>query len=131
METVCCISYFSVYVPRRHSFMASTDSCLSFALEQLGSVATLRTRPMFGAVSIYGNDVIFAMVHEGQLYFKVGPHNLADFEAAESEPFRPYGDDRTMPYWTVPPDILDDQDAMVVWGRKALEGATAAKKGKK
>jgi len=82
---------------------------------------------MFGAVSIYGDGVIFAMIHENQLYFKVGADNLADFEAAESEPFRPYGDERTMPYWTVPADIMDDHDAFVAWARKALRGAKAAK----
>lgn len=108
--------------------MPVTDSYLSFVVERLEPVASLHTRPMFGAVSIYGDGVIFAMVHDDQLYFKVGPWNLADFEAADSEPFRPYGDERTMAYWTAPADILDDADALVAWGRKALEGAASAKK---
>ena len=111
--------------------MPVLESTLSFVLERLTPVASLHTRPMFGAISIYGDGVIFAMIHDDQLYFKVGDWNLADFEAAESEPFRPYGDERTMAYWTVPPDVLDDADAMVAWGRKALEGARTAKKPKK
>jgi len=111
--------------------MSVTESTLAFALERLAPVATLHSRPMFGATSIYGDGVIFAMIHDDQLYFKVGDWNLADFEAADSEPFRPYGDERTMAYWTVPADVLDDADAMVVWGRKALDGAKRAKKPKK
>ncbi len=110
--------------------MAVSKEYVAFVLEQLAGVGVLSSRPMFGAVSIYGDGTIFAMVHDDQLYLKVGPHNLADFEASDSEPFRPYGDERTMAYWTVPPDVLEDREALVAWSKKALDGAQNASRAK-
>lgn len=110
--------------------MGTSKEYVALILEQLAGVAVLSSRPMFGAISIYGDGTIFAMVHDDQLYLKVGPYNLPDFEAAESEPFRPYGDERTMAYWTVPADVLEDRDTLVTWSRKALEGAQLAKQTK-
>ncbi len=113
--------------------MANSEEYLAFVLELLSDVAALHSRPMFGAVSIYGDGTIFAMVHDDQLYLKVGPYNLQDFVEADSEPFRPYGDERTMAYWTVPIDVLENRDMLTSWSRKALEGAqlAASKKTKK
>ena len=37
------------------------------------------------------------------------------------EPFRPYGDERSMNYYQVPADVLEDVEELSAWVREAVE----------
>jgi len=65
------------------------------------------------------------------LYFKVDDSNRPDFEEAGTGPFRPYDDDRTMNYYEVPAEVLEDPDELKRWCTKALEVARISKRKKK
>ena len=86
---------------------------------------------MFGAVGLYAGTSFFALIDDDRLYFKVDDENRPDFEAAGMEPFRPYGDDRTMGYYEVPIDVLEDADALTAWARKAIAVAERAHRPKR
>lgn len=103
----------------------------SFVLEQLGRVARVSARSMFGGVGIYADGLFFALIADDTLYFKVDASTRPDFEAAGSAPFRPYDDHRTMSYYAVPGDILEDADALRPWVEAALRVAAAARRGRR
>lgn len=102
-----------------------------YVLEQLDPVGQISSRSMFGGVGIYCDGLFFALIGNDQLYFKVDDSNRSDFEEVNMGPFRPYDDERSMQYYLVPVDVLEDQDQLKVWAGKAVDVARAAKKGKK
>jgi DNA transformation protein and related proteins len=106
--------------------VAVDESFRVFVEEQLGRVMPVRTRRMFGGLGIYARSRFFALVADDVLYFKVGPQNLADFEARGCEPFRPFGDERAMNYREVPADVLEDVELLETWMEKAVAVAEAA-----
>jgi len=108
--------------------MAVTDDFRAYLEEQFGRVEAVTTRRMFGGLGIYARGLFFALVDDNVVYFKGGDANLADFQARGCEPFRPYGDDRTMGYYTVPGDVLEDVALLAQWMEKALEVARDAKR---
>lgn len=111
--------------------MAFTQGYKEYVLEQLGVVGDITSRNMFGGVGIYSDGLFFALISNDELFFKVDASNLADFESAGSSKFEPYGDGRTMNYYTVPAAILEDIDRLKLWAEKAVNVARTAKASKK
>ena len=112
--------------------MAVDPSFLAFVEDQLGQVASIRSRRMFGGVGIYGDEVFFAIIDDDTVYFKVDDENRPDFEALGMGPFLPYGDEhRPMQYYRVPPDLLEDADALAPWVRKAIDVGRRAAAGRR
>ena len=101
-----------------------------FVLEQLGRVAPVTARSMFGGVGLYVDAVFFALIAEDRLYFKVNRTTQPEFERLGMEPFRPFGEDSAMGYFEVPADVMEDVAQLDLWMRKAIEVAKQAKLGK-
>lgn len=110
--------------------MAVSAEYRAFLEEQFGRVEPVTTRAMFGGLGIYARGYFFALAADNVLYFKAGAANVADFEARNCAPFRPYDDERTMAYREVPGDVLEDVDLLADWMNKAIAVAAEAK-GKK
>ena len=86
---------------------------------------------MFGGWGIYKDGVIFAIIDDGQLYFKVGENNKADYEKEGSKPFEypmPSGKKISLSYWELPADVMDDHERLLSWIEKSLEASKKAKK---
>ena len=111
--------------------MAFTPGYRSFVIEQLEQISSITAKNMFGGVGLYAEEYFFALIGDDRLYFKVDDSNRPDFEAAEMEPFRPYGDERAMQYYEVPIEVLEDVDVLQQWVEKAIAVARAAKQRKK
>jgi DNA transformation protein len=110
--------------------MAVSDDYREFVLEQLGRVAPVTFRKMFGGVGVYSHGFFFALLDDDSLYFKVDDTNRADFEARGMGPFMPFGDDaHVMGYYEVPADVLEDGDELREWMTKAVEVSRAKSKG--
>jgi DNA transformation protein and related proteins len=109
--------------------MSVTPSFRTFVLEQLQrSVPGIRARNMFGGVGIYANDVFFALMADDSLYLKVDEMTRPSFEVLGLGPFRPYGDGgEVMQYYEVPPDVLEDAEALRPWVEAAIAVARRAK----
>lgn len=93
----------------------------------LGDGGEVRARAMFGGHGIYRGDVMFAIIVDDELYYKVGDLNRLDFEARGSEPFqymvkgkRPV----TMSFWKVPAEVMDSRQVLAEWTEKAVRVAT-------
>lgn len=98
-----------------------------FALEQLGRVAPITSRGMFGGVGIYSEGLFFALIDDDRLYFKVDQTNRGDFEELGMGPFRPFGDDsKPMQYYEVPGDLLEDHHRLRQWVEKAVQVSRSA-----
>ncbi|HEU0297835.1 MAG TPA: TfoX/Sxy family protein [Longimicrobium sp.] len=111
--------------------MSVTPEYREFVLEQLGRVAPVTSRAMFGGVGIYSGGLFFALMDDDTLYLKVDDSNRGDFEAAGTGPFRPFGDDRdVMQYYELPADLLEDADQLRPWVEKAIEVARRKRKKK-
>ncbi len=89
----------------------------------LGHIDGISARAMFGGYGIYKDGVIFAIIAEDQLYFKVDDSNRADYEAYESTPFvYSQGNHKqaTMSYFLVPETIMEDKEQVALWVEKSL-----------
>lgn len=113
--------------------MPLSQEYLDYVLDQLKLLGPVQARRMFGGAGIYLNSVIFAIIADDVLYFKVNETNRPEYEAAGTGPFQPYGDSSfVMSYYEVPADVLEDEEQLVRWARKALAAARAkAVRGKK
>ena len=98
-----------------------------FVLEQLGRIAPVTSRGMFGGVGIYGGGLFFALIAGDALYFKVDDVNRPDFEAAGSATFVPFDGEKAMAYWRVPEELLEDPDRLRPWMDGALDAARRAR----
>jgi DNA transformation protein len=79
----------------------------------LGNIRGITSRAMFGGWAVYQNGLIFGIIVEGELYFKVDDGNRREFEAMESHPFvyeKKDGKQITMSYWLVPEEIMEDRE---------------------
>nr|WP_295113102.1 TfoX/Sxy family protein [uncultured Caulobacter sp.] len=109
--------------------MAVSSDYRDFVLEQLAPLGHVTSRRMFGGVGVYANGLFFALIDDDVLYLKGDEDLRPEFEAAGSQIFDPFGDGRTLNYWTAPAEALDDPEVLLEWSRKSLE--VAAKKASK
>ena len=100
------------------------------ALEPLGRVSMRR---MMGGATLYLDGTIFAILDEGELWFKADAETDAAWDAEGCERFSvTFNDGRvdTMNYRRAPADVYDDAEAMQRWAKLAVEAGMrgAAKK---
>lgn len=99
-------------------------------LRPLGGVAAKR---MFGGAGLFRDGLMFGLISDEMLYLKADAETVADFEAEGLGPFS-YGTkngERVLTsYWRAPERLLDDDDEMRTWCRRAAEVATRAAKKK-
>jgi DNA transformation protein len=106
-----------------------SDEFISYVLDQLSGFGEVTPRKMFGGAGLYHDGLMFALIANDILYFKVDVGNRGDYESAGSEPFRPYPDKNTvMSYYEVPIDVSEDRDELASWAQAAFEAAIRARK---
>ena len=101
-----------------------------YVLEQLAAFGGVTSRPMFGGNGLFKSGVMFGLISDGELYFKVDDANRADFTAKKSEPFTYTARGRkvALSYWFVPEDIIEDPDELRAWAVKAYDAAVKSRK---
>lgn len=112
--------------------MVASSSFLEHLQDCLRSLGPTKIRRMFGGAGIYADGVMFGLVANDVLYFKVDDENVAAFVAEELPPFTYDGKAKPieMSYRRVPERLFDDAEEMIEWARPALAAArrAAAKK---
>ncbi len=109
--------------------MAVSADFRAYVLEQLGRVAPVTSRSMFGGVGIYSEGLFFALVDDDQVYFKTDDSNRADFERAGMGRFSPFGEDaKPMQYHELPAELLESPDELRPWVEKSLAVARSKRK---
>ncbi len=108
---------------------ARTNAFIVHILDQLEAFGPVIARSMFGGFGLYLRGVMFALVADETLYFKTDAVNRALFEDTGMGPFLYQTKDRkvAMSYHEVPPDALEDCEALAELARGAYAAAQRAK----
>lgn len=109
--------------------MASSAGFLAFLDEQLAGLGPVSIRRMFGGAGVFADGIMFALVSDDTLYFKVDEATRADFEAEGMGAFTyttKDGRNTLVSYWRAPERLFDEPDEMLAWARKALTIARSA-----
>ena len=81
---------------------------------------------MFGKTGVFCDAVMFGMVTDNTLYFRVDDQNRVTFKEAESFPplnYEKRGHTIDLSFWRAPERLFDEPDELVAWARAALEAA--------
>jgi DNA transformation protein and related proteins len=106
--------------------MVASHSFAEFLREQLAPLGRVTMRRMFGKTGVFCDRVMFGMVTDDTLYFRVDDGNRAVFKEAESFPPLSYekkGRSIDLAFWRAPERLLDEPDELVMWARAALAAA--------
>jgi DNA transformation protein len=113
--------------------MSFDEGLYAWVQEALEPLGTVTMRKMMGGATVYLDGTIFAILDEGEIWFKSDAEADAIWDAEGCERFSvTFKDGRvdTMNYRRAPQDVYDDADAMRKWAALAIEAGRrgAAKK---
>lgn len=99
-----------------------------YVLDLLSPLGGVALRAMFGGHGVYRDGIMFGIVADDQLYFKVDEKTCADYQARGSEPFTyaARGKEIRLSYWRVPEDVMEDTDELHIFANRAGEVARLA-----
>jgi len=106
--------------------MVASETYADFLREQLAPLGRLSLRRMFGKTGVFCDGVMFAMVTDNTMYFRVDDHNREIFKEAESSPplnYAKQGATIDLSFWRVPERLFDEPEELVAWARAALAAA--------
>jgi DNA transformation protein len=106
--------------------MVASDSFAEFLREQLGAIGPVTMRRMFGKTGVFCDGMMFGMVTENTLYFRVDDENRETFAEASASPplnYEKKGVAIDLSFWRVPERLFDEPDELVSWARAALAAA--------
>jgi DNA transformation protein len=113
--------------------MSIDEGLFAWVQEALEPLGTVTRRAMMGGATLYLDGIVFAIMDEGELYFKADAATDALWDEAGARRFtvEMAGKTGTMNYRLAPDEVHDDADGMQRWARLALEaGLRAAAKRK-
>jgi DNA transformation protein len=113
--------------------MAVSQDFMDFVVDQLSDMEGVTSRKMFGGAGFFRESYMFALItNEDKLFLKVDDGNRARFEEAGCGPFvPPFKRTMQMPYYEVPPEVLEDRVSLTEWAEESFQVALRSKKGKK
>jgi DNA transformation protein len=103
--------------------MVASDGFAEFLREQLSPLGRLTMRRMFGKTGVFCDGLMFGMVTNDTLYFRVDDQNRVVFKEAESVAPLSYekkGSTIDLSFWRAPERLLDEPDELLTWARAAL-----------
>ncbi|MCH8311415.1 MAG: TfoX/Sxy family protein [Nitrospinae bacterium] len=77
-------------------------------------------RAMFGGHGLYCEGIFFGIIAKGRLYFRTNTTTVSDYLEWDMKPFQPNPRQKLKNYYEVPVEILEDEDQLAVWARKAV-----------
>jgi DNA transformation protein len=106
--------------------MVASDNFAEFLGEQFAPLGRVTMRRMFGKTGVFCDGLMFGMVTDDTLYFRIDDHNRAAFKEAESFPplnYEKKGRTIDLSFWRAPERLWDEPDELVTWARTALAAA--------
>ena len=87
-------------------------------------------RRMFGGTGLFRDGLMFGLVHDDTLYFKVDDEDREEYEAKGLPPFQYERKGKTIAlgYRQAPAEALEDEAVLAEWSRRAWEAALRARK---
>ncbi len=113
--------------------MAKTNEFCEHLMDRLAPLGAPSYRFMFGGYGVYLDGLMMGIVSHDVLWLLAGDGNRPDYEARGLKPFQPMtknGPMGIMPYYTVPDDVFEDQDAFLEWAKKSHDAAVRRREAK-
>ncbi|WP_431468867.1 TfoX/Sxy family protein [Sphingosinithalassobacter sp. LHW66-3] len=113
--------------------MAVDEGLVEWVREALAPIGSVSMRRMMGGATLYCDGTIFAIVGDGELWFKADGESDAIWDAEACPRFTyAMGVGRTgsMNYRRAPDAVYDDADVMRRWAAVAIEAGLRAPKRK-
>ena len=100
-----------------------------YVLELLTGLGRVQARRMFGGAGLFRDGVMFGLLLNDVVYFRVDDALAADLKKQGSAPwvYTRNGKLREMGYWRMPETAADDPDEAVAIARRAFAAAVARK----
>ena len=110
-------------------------SYCAYIVDLLAGMGPVYSRRMFGGYGIFLDGLMFALIADNTLYFKVDDDSRAAFEELGLSAFTYYkqGKPARLNYYQAPEEALEDTGMMLTWGNQAYAvalRAAAAKSGR-
>jgi DNA transformation protein and related proteins len=101
---------------------------VAFVIDQMALFGQPYARAMFGGFGIYRDDVMFAIVADDRLYFKVDDTTRSEFESRNLSPFAyvARGKTVTLSYFEAPAEVFEAPESMCEWAQRAYQAAVKA-----
>jgi DNA transformation protein len=96
------------------------DSFKDFVLDQLGELADVEARRMFGSHGLYQDETFFGIIHKDRVYFKIDDSTIVEYRKRKMKPFRPNAKQTLKSYYQVPLEILEDTGQLCQWAVQAI-----------
>lgn len=100
------------------------ESFKEFVLDQLRLLERVDCRSMFDGHGLYCEGIFFGIIADGRVYFKTNPTTVSDYLERDMKPFQPNPSQTLKNYYEVPVEILEDEDQLAEWARRALAVTT-------
>lgn len=96
-----------------------------YFLKKLALYGPVVSKKLFGTFGFYLHGVIFAIIINDELYFRVDEATRADFETYKARQFiyEARGRPVCMPYFAVPDHLFENLDLLSTWVEKAYQAA--------
>lgn len=94
---------------------------IAHTVEQMSALGGVQAKKMFGGWGLFKDGLMFAVVIQDELYFKVDDGNVARFESRHLKPFtyEAKGRQVALRYFQAPAETLEDPHAMAEWAADA------------
>ena len=102
------------------------DEYANYIVDKLAGLSDVSSRAMFGGHGIFHEGLMFALISDGVLFFKVDDSNREMYEKAGSSKFQ-----HGISYWEVPTEVFEDTAKLYEWANISIEIAKAKAKAKK
>lgn len=112
--------------------MAKNNEFVNYIMELMEPFEDVNIKSMFGGYGIFKNGLMFAIVANDALYFKVDAFNKFEFDRLELGPFM-YAKGKkptAMSYHRAPEEVFDSSDNMLLWAKLGFDAALRTKKKK-
>ena len=106
--------------------MVASDSYAEFLRENFTPLGRITLRRMFGKSGVFCDGVMFAIVADDTLYFRVDEKSRTAFAEASAFPplnYAKQGETIDLAFWRVPERLFDEPDEFITWARAALAAA--------
>lgn len=108
---------------------------LAYILEDaFRDVQGITAKSMFGGYGLYKNGIVFGIIADDELYFKVDDKNRGTYEKKKSSPFTyetKKGKRVAMSYWRLPADILDERSQLGLWVEASVRASKRSSRKRK
>lgn len=101
------------------------SALVDHVIEQMADFGPVQARTMFGGFGFYAQGLMFALMADGELYFKADAQSDSEFTRRDLAPFTyvARGKAMSLGYYRAPAEVFDDRGAMAWWARLAYECA--------